>query len=53
MNASKKGVDAILAQHNPKVKADYIVEYFSCSLEQAQENWLVTDLEYLAIVEVV
>ncbi len=50
---SKKGVDAILAQHNPKAKADYIVEYFSWSLGQAQENWSATDLECLAIVEAV
>ena len=49
---SEKGVDAILAQHNPKAKADYIVEYFSWSLGQAQENWSATDLECLAIVEV-
>ena len=32
-DASKKGVGAILAQHNPEAKADYIIEYFSWSLE--------------------
>ncbi len=36
-----------------KVKADYVVKYFSRSLEQAQENWSATDLECLAIIEVV
>ncbi len=35
IDASKKGIGAILAQHNSKAKADYIVKYFSCSLEQA------------------
>ena len=53
MNASKKGVGAILAQHDEEAKADYVVEYFSRSLRQAQENWSATDLECLAIVEVV
>ena len=52
MDASKKGVGAILAQHDKEAKADYIVEYFSQSLGQVQENWSATDLEYLAIVEV-
>ena len=51
-DASKKGISAILAQHNSKAKANYVVKYFSCSLEQAQENWLATDLECLAIIEV-
>ncbi len=52
-DASKKGVGAILAQHDDKAKADYVVEYFSQSLGQAQENWVTTDLECLAIVEAV
>ncbi len=52
-NASKKGINIILAQYNPEVKADYIVEYFSRSLGQAQENWSATDLECLTIIEVV
>ncbi len=30
-----------------------MIEYFSQSLEQAQENWAITDLECLAIVEAV
>ncbi len=34
-DASKKGISAILAQHNSKAKANYVVKYFSCSLEQA------------------
>jgi len=46
-------VDTILAQHDPKAKVDYVVEYFSHSLGQAQENWSVTDLEYLAIVKAI
>jgi len=29
MNASKKGVDAILAQYDVEAKVDYVVEYFS------------------------
>ena len=37
-DASKKGVGAILAQHDEKAKADYVVEYFSHSLGQVQEN---------------
>ncbi len=28
-DASKKGVGAILAQHDDEVKADYVIEYFS------------------------
>ena len=52
-DVSKKGVGAILAQHDDKAKADYVIEYFSRSLGQAQENWATTDLECLAIVEVV
>jgi len=28
-NASKKGVGAILAQHDEEAKADYVIEYFS------------------------
>ena len=28
-DTSKKGVDAILTQHDVEVKADYVVEYFS------------------------
>ncbi len=31
-DASKKGVGAILIQHDAEVKADYVVEYFSQSL---------------------
>ena len=31
-DASKKGVGAILAQHDKKAKADYMIEYFSRSL---------------------
>ncbi len=50
---SKRGVDAILAQHDIEAKADYVVKYFSQSLGQAQENWSATDLECLAIVEAV
>ena len=53
MNASKKGVDAILAQYYKEAKADYVVKYFSWSLRQAQENWSATDLECLTIVEAV
>ena len=52
-DASKKDVDAILAQHDLEAKANYVVEYFSRSLGQAQENWSATDLKCLAIVEVV
>ncbi len=52
-DTSKNGVGAILAQHDPEAKVDYVIEYFSCSLGQAQENWSVTDLECLAIVEAV
>jgi len=52
-NASKKGIGVILAQHNEEAKADYVVEYFSRSLGQAQENWSATNLECLAIVEAV
>src|SRR6266498_2918464 len=52
-DASKKGVGAILAQNNAKAKADYVVEYFSRSLGQAQKNWSATDLECLVIVEAV
>ena len=52
-DASKKGVGAILAQHDEEAKADYVVEYFSQSLGQTQENWSATDLECLAIVEAV
>jgi len=37
-DVSKKGVGTILAQHDPEVKTDYVVEYFSRSLGQAQEN---------------
>ena len=52
-DVSKKGVGAILAQYDVEAKADYIVEYFSWSLGQVQENWSATDLECLAIVEAV
>ncbi len=52
-DASKKGVGAILAQHDDQAKADYVVKYFSRSLGQAQENWSATNLECLAIVEAV
>ncbi len=52
-DASKKGVGAILAQHDEEAKADYVVEYFSQSLGQTQENWSATDLECLAIVEAI
>ncbi len=52
-DTSKKGVDAILTQHDVEVKADYVVEYFSQNLGQAQKNWLATDLECLAIIEAV
>ncbi len=52
-DASKKGVEAILAQHDDEAKADYVVEYFSRSLTQVQENWSATDLECLAIVKAV
>src|SRR6266498_4314180 len=52
-DASKKGVGAILAQHDDEAKADYVIEYFNRSLRQAQENWATTDLECLAIVEAV
>ncbi len=31
-DACKRDVDAILAQHDPEVKANYVVEYFSYSL---------------------
>ncbi len=31
-DTSKKGVNAILAQHDKEAKADYVVEYFSQSL---------------------
>ncbi len=31
-DASKKDIDAILVQHDPEAKADYVVEYFSRSL---------------------
>ena len=34
MNASKKGVDAILAQYDVEAKVDYVVEYFSWNLGQ-------------------
>jgi len=37
-DTSKKGVGAILAQYDLKVKADYVVEYFSHNLGQVQEN---------------
>ena len=33
-DASKRGVGAILAQHDKEAKADYVVEYFSQSLGQ-------------------
>ncbi len=52
-DTSKRDVDAILSQHDKEAKADYIVEYFSRSLGQAQENWSATDQEYLAIIEAV
>ncbi len=52
-DVSKKGVGAILAQHDEEAKADYVVEYFSRSLGQTQEHWSATDLECLAIVEAV
>ena len=52
-DASKRGVDTILAQYNEEAKADYVIEYFSQSLGQAQENWSATNLECLAIVKVV
>ncbi len=52
-NTSKKGVGAILAQHDEEAKANYVVEYFSWNLRQTQENWSATDLECLVIVEAV
>ncbi len=33
INISKRGVGIILTQYDEEVKADYIVEYFSHSLE--------------------
>ncbi len=33
-DVSKRGVGTILAQHDVEAKADYVVEYFSCSLRQ-------------------
>ena len=53
IDASKKDIGAILTQYDLEAKADYIVEYFSQSLEQAQENWSATDLECLAIIKAV
>ena len=52
-DVSKKGVGAILTQYDDEAKADYVVEYFSRSLTQVQENWSATDLECLAIVKAV
>ena len=52
-DTSKMGVGAVLVQYDEEAKADYVVEYFSQSLGQAQENWLATDLECLVIVEAV
>ena len=38
IDASKKDVDTILAQHDSEAKTDYVVKYFSQSLGQTQEN---------------
>ncbi len=37
-DVNKKGINAILAQYDSEAKADYIVEYFSQNLGQAQKN---------------
>src|SRR6266542_1057786 len=47
-NTSKKGVGAILAQHDEEAKADYVVEYFSCSLGQSYVNWFATHRDRLS-----
>ncbi len=52
-DTSKRGVNAILAQYDTKAKVNYVIEYFSHSLEQVQENWSATDLKCLVIIEVV
>ena len=53
-DASRKGIGAVLRQRDPNSTPDqYVIGYFSKSLLSYQENYSVTELELLAIVEAV